>query len=82
MVKLARGDDGRGVVVYLEDGTVNNMALLTHKPRTRVNGPFVSQLGLELTEQGVYQDNAAILRDERQGRVCGWGLRFADASCG
>ncbi|KAK0632611.1 putative thioredoxin reductase glit-like protein [Immersiella caudata] len=53
--KLVRLDknDGSGVTVYLEDGAQMTERFLVNKPRGKVNGPFVTQLGLELTDMGV-----------------------------
>jgi gliotoxin/aspirochlorine biosynthesis thioredoxin reductase len=36
-----------------ENGQSNHLSTQVNKPRGKVNGPFVSQLGLELTEMGV-----------------------------
>ncbi|KAK4451417.1 putative thioredoxin reductase-like protein 1 [Podospora aff. communis PSN243] len=55
LVRLEKNDGssgGSGVAVSLEDGTQMTEQFLVSKPKGRVNGPFASQLGLELTEQG------------------------------
>ncbi|KAK0654945.1 hypothetical protein B0T16DRAFT_395906 [Cercophora newfieldiana] len=55
VVKLekASAESGVKVLVHLDGGEIVKEGFLVHKPKTRVNGPFVSQLGLELTEKGV-----------------------------
>ncbi|KAK1760326.1 FAD/NAD(P)-binding domain-protein [Echria macrotheca] len=44
---------GQGVQVHLADGSVVEEGFVVHKPRTKINGPFVEQLGVETTDAGV-----------------------------
>lgn len=46
-------DDSSEMVVHLDDGSSASHAFLVHKPKSRVSGPFVEQLGLQLTDAGV-----------------------------
>lgn len=55
IVKLVKSPNGSDVIVHLEDGTKKTEGFLVHRPFTEVNGPFASQLGCELTEQGDYK---------------------------
>ncbi|KAI0014606.1 hypothetical protein F4780DRAFT_200816 [Xylariomycetidae sp. FL0641] len=41
-----------GVLVTLEDGSVVKEGFLAHVPDSELNGPFVKDLGVELTPQG------------------------------
>ncbi|RYP23799.1 hypothetical protein DL765_000876 [Monosporascus sp. GIB2] len=41
-----------GVLVYLEDGTVNKEGFIAHVPHFELNGPFAKDLGVEVTPQG------------------------------
>ncbi|KAJ3555519.1 hypothetical protein NPX13_g10338 [Xylaria arbuscula] len=41
-----------GVLVTLEDGTVNKEGFLAHVPDFELNGSFVKELGVELAAQG------------------------------
>ncbi|RYP44227.1 hypothetical protein DL768_009291 [Monosporascus sp. mg162] len=41
-----------GVLVYLEDGTVNKEGFIAHVPHFELNGPFARDLGVEVTPQG------------------------------
>ncbi|CRK00456.1 hypothetical protein BN1708_009553 [Verticillium longisporum] len=53
--RIARMEHGPGeteVTLYFEDGTSVTEGFLAHGPRTRVNGPFVEQLSLDLTDSG------------------------------
>jgi thioredoxin reductase len=38
--------------VHLEDGSMEDMSFLVHRPKTVLSGDFANQLGLELTEAG------------------------------
>lgn len=44
-----------GVLVTLEDGTVNKEGFVAHAPDARQASPFAEQLGLELSPQGYVQ---------------------------
>ncbi|KAF3352444.1 hypothetical protein VdG1_09131 [Verticillium dahliae VDG1] len=53
--RIARMEHGPGeteVTLYFEDGTSVTEGFLAHGPRTKVNGPFVEQLSLDLTDSG------------------------------
>ncbi|KAI1431212.1 FAD/NAD(P)-binding domain-containing protein [Xylaria sp. CBS 124048] len=41
-----------GVLVTLEDGTVNKESFIAHIPDFELNGPFAKELGVELAPQG------------------------------
>ncbi|TRX98374.1 hypothetical protein FHL15_001019 [Xylaria flabelliformis] len=41
-----------GVLVTLEDGTVNREGFITHAPDFELNGPFAKDLGVEIASQG------------------------------
>ncbi|KAI4866122.1 FAD/NAD(P)-binding domain-containing protein [Hypoxylon rubiginosum] len=41
-----------GVLVTLEDGTVNREGFLVHAPALELNGPFAADLGVAITPQG------------------------------
>lgn len=44
-----------GVLVTLEDGTVNREGFVAHAPDVKQSSPFAEQLGLEITPQGHVQ---------------------------
>ncbi|KAH7370155.1 hypothetical protein BKA65DRAFT_444961 [Rhexocercosporidium sp. MPI-PUGE-AT-0058] len=46
------GPKSSGVIVVLEDGTERSEGFLAHSPGFEINGPFVAQLGLDVTEAG------------------------------
>ncbi|KAK0117786.1 hypothetical protein ONS95_012112 [Cadophora gregata] len=52
ILKMVKGAKGGEVEVHLEGGEKTLQGFLAHKPKGKVNGPFVEQLGLELTPQG------------------------------
>ncbi|KAI1089575.1 FAD/NAD(P)-binding domain-containing protein [Rostrohypoxylon terebratum] len=55
VMRLAKDPDvegNAGVLVTLEDGTVNKEGFLAHAPATEVSGPFASDLGVALAPQG------------------------------
>jgi thioredoxin reductase len=52
IVKIVKGNKKAEVVVHLQDGSVRTEGFLAHAPKGVVNGPWVEQLGLELTEHG------------------------------
>jgi thioredoxin reductase len=45
-------ESGGKVIVHLEDGAAVREGFMVHKPKNRVHGPFVGQLGIELMEKG------------------------------
>lgn len=47
MVKVP--DHPSNVIVEFEDGTEETFGIIAHKPRSRLNGPWAEQLGVELT---------------------------------
>ncbi|ROV93149.1 hypothetical protein VMCG_08739 [Cytospora schulzeri] len=52
--KLAKGTQGPSeVIVHFQDGESLAQGFIVHKPKSEINGPFVRQLSLELTEQAV-----------------------------
>jgi gliotoxin/aspirochlorine biosynthesis thioredoxin reductase len=54
VVKMELKSDTKDrVIVHLEDGEAAKEGFIAYRPKNRVNGPFASQLGLELTEQGI-----------------------------
>lgn len=55
ITRLVKGAKGGEVEVHLEDGVKILQGFLAHKPKGEVNGPFVKQLGLELTPQGDFK---------------------------
>lgn len=50
--QLEKGPIGAEVIIHFTDGTSRTEGFLGHAPRTRERGPFVKQLGLELTPMG------------------------------
>ncbi|KAI1760772.1 FAD/NAD(P)-binding domain-containing protein [Hypoxylon sp. FL1150] len=55
VVRLSKDPDVEGeagVLVTLEDGTVNKEGFLAHVPAFKLNGPFAKDLGVTLTPQG------------------------------
>ncbi|KAM0324556.1 hypothetical protein ACHAQA_007941 [Verticillium albo-atrum] len=53
--KIARMERGPGeteVTLHFEDGASVTEGFLAHGPRTKANGPFIEQLGVELTDNG------------------------------
>ncbi|CZT21179.1 related to thioredoxin reductase [Ramularia collo-cygni] len=45
-------EDSSEVIVHLDDGSRVSHGFIVNQPKTRVNGTFVEQLGLELNEMG------------------------------
>lgn len=61
VVRLEKAKEGTSeVVVHLEDGSAVKQGFVAHKPKGQVNGPFVQQLGLELTEAGTIKTNPPV----------------------
>ncbi|XXG99439.1 hypothetical protein Hte_005778 [Hypoxylon texense] len=55
VVRLTKDPDVEGeagVLVTLEDGTVNKEGFLAHAPAFELNGPFAADLGVAITPQG------------------------------
>jgi len=52
IVKLVKGATRADVDVVLEGGEVRTEGFIAHKPKDRLNGPWVEQLGLETTDTG------------------------------
>lgn len=52
IARLIKGERGSEVVVQLASGSEQLQAFLGHKPRTRMNGPWAEQLGLEMAPSG------------------------------
>jgi thioredoxin reductase len=54
IASISRNEMGGGerLTMAFEDGQQEKVGFLIHKPKTAVNGPFVEQLGLELTPSG------------------------------
>jgi gliotoxin/aspirochlorine biosynthesis thioredoxin reductase len=50
--QISEKPDGPGVVVEFEDGSSKDEKFLVHNPQTSPQGPFVEQLGLEVTPAG------------------------------
>ncbi|KAJ3042196.1 hypothetical protein HK097_002097 [Rhizophlyctis rosea] len=46
---------GSEIILHFADGTSAKEGFLAHSTRTKANGPFAEQLGLELTETGDYK---------------------------
>lgn len=53
--KLVKGAHRADVEMHFEDGSVEVKGFIAHRPKARLNGPFAEQLGIELTEQGLYK---------------------------
>ncbi|KAK4233543.1 thioredoxin reductase [Achaetomium macrosporum] len=59
VTRLQKANQGSPeVIVHLEDGTTVSQGFIAHKPKTQINGPFVEQLGLEITDMGVIKTSS------------------------
>lgn len=58
IAKLVKLPKGAEIEVILEDGTRRIEGFIAHKPKSRLNGKFAEQLGLDLTPQGDAKVNA------------------------
>ncbi|KAJ0318749.1 hypothetical protein Brms1b_004239 [Colletotrichum noveboracense] len=60
---------GKDPVIELDDRRVTRLekAFVVHKPKTQVNGPFVEQLQLELTEAGAIKTSQPFYETTVQG---------------
>lgn len=58
IAKLIKVPHGSEIEVVLEDGTSSIEGFIAHKPKSRLNGDFAEQLGLDLTPQGDAKVNA------------------------
>lgn len=53
IIRLVKEPEGSRVTLHFEDQSEpSNEGFLAHKPKITLNGPFASQLGLELTLEG------------------------------
>ncbi|KAH9204018.1 hypothetical protein DL95DRAFT_320215 [Leptodontidium sp. 2 PMI_412] len=71
ILKLVKGTKGGEIEVHLEGGERKLQGFLAHKPKGEVNGPFVEQLGLELTPQGDIKINPPFNETSVQGVFAG-----------
>jgi thioredoxin reductase len=67
IVKFVKLENGADVEVVLEDGDKRTEGFLAHKPKEKLNGPWVEQLGLEVTESG----NIKVTEPFRETSVAG-----------
>ena len=73
--KFEKRPKGAEVVLLFEDGESRVEGFLVHKPKGKVSGDFVNQLGLELTEQGDVKVNVPFNESTVHGV-------FAGGDCG
>ncbi|KAE9572552.1 Thioredoxin reductase gliT [Colletotrichum fructicola] len=68
VIRLEKVREGTSeTILHLEDGTSISQVFVVHKPKTQVNGPFVEQLQLELTEAGAIKTSQPFYETTVQG---------------
>ena len=65
--RLVKEPHAADVTLEFEDGSRKTESFLTHNPNTYVKGPFVSQLGLELSPTGDIQAPAPFYQTSVRG---------------